>query len=100
MGSNKDNFKRIRAEYETKALDAQKEADARRAELYAEIKNVKKACFKRTPVIGVTFYEVTEDSPVNITAPTLLRYKRRIKNFGVVNICTRKVCKKHTEGYR
>ena len=41
MGYQKDNYKRIRAEYETKALDAQKEADARRAELYAEIPSLK-----------------------------------------------------------
>ena len=37
MAYQKDNYRRIRQEYETKALDAQKEADARRAELYAEI---------------------------------------------------------------
>ena len=30
MGYNKENFKRIRAEYETKAFAAQEEADARR----------------------------------------------------------------------
>lgn len=37
MGYNKENFKRIRAEYETKAFAAQAEAEARRAELYREI---------------------------------------------------------------
>ena len=37
MGYNKENFKRIRAEYETKAFAAQEEADARRDELYREI---------------------------------------------------------------
>lgn len=37
MGYNKENFKRIRAEYETKAFRAQEEADMRRAELYAQI---------------------------------------------------------------
>ena len=37
MGYNKENFKRIRAEYETKAFAAQEEADARRDELYAAI---------------------------------------------------------------
>ena len=37
MGYNKDNFKRIRAEYETKAFAAQEEADARRDELYMAI---------------------------------------------------------------
>ena len=37
MGYNKENFKRIRAEYETKAFRAQAEADARRSELYTEI---------------------------------------------------------------
>ncbi|MBQ9798088.1 MAG: ATP-binding protein [Clostridia bacterium] len=35
MGYNKENFKRIRAEYETKTFRAQAEADARREELYA-----------------------------------------------------------------
>ncbi len=37
MGYQKDNFKTIRAEYESKALNVQKEADARRAELYEAI---------------------------------------------------------------
>ncbi len=37
MGYNKDNFKRIRAEYGVKAFRAQEEADARRAELYGAI---------------------------------------------------------------
>ena len=37
MGYNKENFKRIRAEYETKAFAAQEAADARRDELYAAI---------------------------------------------------------------
>lgn len=37
MGYNKENFKRIRNEYETKALNAQSEADARRRELYLNI---------------------------------------------------------------
>ncbi len=37
MGYNKENYKRIRAEYETKALRAQEEAELRRAELYAAI---------------------------------------------------------------
>lgn len=41
MGYQKDNYRRIRAEYETKALDAQKEADARRAELYEAIPNLR-----------------------------------------------------------
>lgn len=37
MGYNKENFKRIRTEYETKAFRAQEEADMRRAELYTQI---------------------------------------------------------------
>ncbi len=37
MGYNKENFKRIRAEYETKTFRAQAEADARREELYFTI---------------------------------------------------------------
>ncbi len=37
MGYNKDNFKRIRADYETKSRRAEAEADARRAELHQEI---------------------------------------------------------------
>lgn len=37
MGYNKENYKRIRAEYETKAFRAQEEAEARRHELYREI---------------------------------------------------------------
>jgi len=37
MGYNKDTYKRIRAEYETKPFEARAEADARRAELYAAI---------------------------------------------------------------
>ena len=37
MGYNKEIYKRIRAEYETKTFRPQAEADARRAELYAEI---------------------------------------------------------------
>ncbi len=37
MGYNKENFKRIRAEYETKTFRARAEADARRAELYGVI---------------------------------------------------------------
>ena len=41
MGYNKENYKRIRAEYETKTFRAQEEADARRAELYAAIPELK-----------------------------------------------------------
>lgn len=41
MGYQKDNFRNIRAEYETKAINAQKEADARRAELYMAIPAVR-----------------------------------------------------------
>ncbi len=37
MGYNQENFKRIRAEYETKALLAQRAADGRRAELEEKI---------------------------------------------------------------
>lgn len=37
MSYNKENFKRIRAEYETKALRAEEEADARRRELHQAI---------------------------------------------------------------
>ena len=37
MGYNKENFKRIRAEYETKALLAQRAADGRREEVHARI---------------------------------------------------------------
>ena len=40
MGYNKENFKRIREEYATKAFQAQAEADARRAELYGQIPNL------------------------------------------------------------
>lgn len=41
MGYNKENFKRIRAEYETKTFRAQEEAEARRAELYAAVPAVR-----------------------------------------------------------
>ncbi len=41
MGYNKENYKRIRAEYETKAFRAQGEADARREELYAAIPSLR-----------------------------------------------------------
>jgi len=37
MGYNKDNYKRIREEYQTKCFRAEAEADARREELYAVI---------------------------------------------------------------
>ena len=37
MGYNKENFKRIRAEYETKTFAAQEEADVHRNELYTAI---------------------------------------------------------------
>lgn len=37
MGYNKNNFKRIREEYETKAFRAEEEADARREEVYAAL---------------------------------------------------------------
>ncbi len=37
MGYNKENFKRIRTEYETKTFRAEAEADARREELYGAI---------------------------------------------------------------
>lgn len=40
MGYQKENFKSIRAEYETKALDAQKEADLRRIEVYEAVPQV------------------------------------------------------------
>lgn len=41
MGYNKDTYKRIRAEYETKPFAARAEADARRAELYSVIPELK-----------------------------------------------------------
>ena len=41
MGYQKDNYKRIRDEYATKALDAQREADERRIEVYAAIPGVR-----------------------------------------------------------
>ncbi len=41
MGYNKDNFKRIRADYETKAFRAQAQADLRRAELYGKIPDLR-----------------------------------------------------------
>ena len=41
MGYRKENYKNIREEYETKAFAVQKEADARRAEVYADIPAVK-----------------------------------------------------------
>lgn len=41
MGYNKDTYKRIRAEYETKPFQARAEADARRAELYSAIPEVR-----------------------------------------------------------
>ncbi len=41
MGYNKENFKRIREEYATKALRAEEEADTRRQELYEAIPEVR-----------------------------------------------------------
>lgn len=41
MGYQKDNYKRICEEYATKALEAQKEADSRRIELYTAIPEVR-----------------------------------------------------------
>lgn len=41
MGYQKDNYKRIREEYATKALEVQKEADMRRIELYESIPEVR-----------------------------------------------------------
>lgn len=41
MGYNKENYRRIRTEYETKAFAVQAEAEARRAELYREIPELK-----------------------------------------------------------
>ena len=41
MGYNKDNYKRIRTEYETKTFRAQEEAEARRTELYSAIPELK-----------------------------------------------------------
>jgi len=41
MGYNKENYKRIRTEFETKTFRAQAEADARRTELYAQIPSLK-----------------------------------------------------------
>lgn len=40
MGYNKENYQRIRAEYEIKPFRAQEEADARRREVYANIPQV------------------------------------------------------------
>ena len=37
MGYNQENFRRIRAEYENKALYAERAADARREELHEKI---------------------------------------------------------------
>lgn len=41
MGYNKENYRRIRTEYETKAFAVQAEAEARREELYREIPELK-----------------------------------------------------------
>lgn len=41
MGYNKENYRRIRAEYETKPFAVQAEAEARREELYREIPELK-----------------------------------------------------------
>ena len=41
MGYNKENYKRIREEYQTKTFAAQAEADARREELYAAIPSLR-----------------------------------------------------------
>lgn len=41
MGYNKENYKRIRTEYETKTFRAREEAEARRAELYSAIPQLK-----------------------------------------------------------
>ena len=47
MGYNKEIYKRIRAEYQTKPFAARAEADARRAELYAVIQKwIKNFSFK------------------------------------------------------
>lgn len=41
MGYNKENYQRIRSEYETKPFRAQEEADVRRREIYAIIPRIK-----------------------------------------------------------
>ncbi len=56
MGYNKENFKRIRTEYETKARRAEAEADARRAELYLAIPSLK-AMDERLAAFGLRILE-------------------------------------------
>ena len=46
MGYNKENYKRIRAEYETKSFRAQELADERKQALYAEIPELKTLDFR------------------------------------------------------
>ena len=70
MGYNKDNYKRIRAEYETKTFRAQEEAEARRAELYAAIPELK-AMDERLASFGLRIMEAalhSKDTQAEIAA--------------------------------
>jgi DNA replication protein DnaC len=70
MGYNKDNYKRIRAEYETKTFRAQEEAEARRAELYAAIPELK-ALDERLASFGLRIMEAalhSKDTQAEIAA--------------------------------
>ncbi len=57
MGYNKENYKRIRAEYETKALKVQEEAELRRRELYTAIPELE-AIDRRLSTVGLRIMQV------------------------------------------
>ncbi len=61
MGYNKENYKRIRTEYETKTFRAQEDADARRAELYAAIPSLR-AMDARLSEFGLRILEAALNS--------------------------------------
>ena len=56
MGYNKENFRRIRGEYETKALEAERMAEARRRELYLAVPAVE-AIDRRLSSFGLRIME-------------------------------------------
>lgn len=72
MGYHKDNFKRIRAEFDTKALEAQKEAEGRREEIYAAIPEVR-LLDQRLSTFGLRIMQAALESGDTVKAIDSLR---------------------------
>lgn len=91
MGYNKENFKRIREEYATKTFRAQEEADARRAELYGVIPELREMD-KRLSTFGLRIMQTALKSGDTEAGIVALREENEA-------ICRARAALLHAHGY-